>query len=204
MIEISEQTINRIHAVLHGVKDADKKVLKPALTRGLMAGKTQAGKVARENYRISKQDFDRYGYLQYNGMTQSGNDIIGSFKYSGRPIALMKYKVTPNSPKYHATPSAAVLKSSSLVAFGDEKNVFVAQMKSGHIGIFERQEGKYSKRRGKKRNKHTEKIRELLSPSVPQMVGNEQSIKTIEDRVREVINNRIDHEIGRLLDKNGG
>ena len=33
MIEVSEQTINRIHAILAGVENADKKVLKPALTR---------------------------------------------------------------------------------------------------------------------------------------------------------------------------
>ena len=44
MIEVSEQTIDRIHTILAGVEKADEKVLKPALARGLMAGKTAAGK----------------------------------------------------------------------------------------------------------------------------------------------------------------
>ena len=39
MIEVSEQTIDRIHTILAGVEKADEKVLKPALARGLMAGK---------------------------------------------------------------------------------------------------------------------------------------------------------------------
>ena len=56
MIEVSEQTINRIHAILAGVENADKKVLKPALTRGLMAGKTAAGKAVRQTYHISAGD----------------------------------------------------------------------------------------------------------------------------------------------------
>ena len=44
MIEVSEQTIDRIHTILAGVEKADEKVLKPALARGLVAGKTAAGK----------------------------------------------------------------------------------------------------------------------------------------------------------------
>ena len=58
MIEVSEQTINRIHAILAGVENADKKVLKPALTRGLMAGKTAAGKAVRQTYHIPAGDFN--------------------------------------------------------------------------------------------------------------------------------------------------
>ena len=61
-------------------------------------------------------------------------------------------------------------------------------MKSGHIGIFERkQEGK---------------IKELLSPAVPQMVGNDKVMSMVESRVNEVINQRINHEIERLLNQN--
>ena len=61
-------------------------------------------------------------------------------------------------------------------------------MKSGHIGIFERKQGG--------------KIKELLSPAVPQMVGNDEVMSTIENRVNEVINQRIDYEIERLLNQN--
>lgn len=204
MIEVSEQTINRIHAILAGVENADKKVLKPALTRGLMAGKTAAGKAVRQTYHISAGDFNSRGYMKYNSVSQGGDGIVGSIEYSGGVIPLIRFKVSPNTPKRKKTPSAAVLKASSLVKFGRKNNVFVQQMESGHIGIFERKSGEYSASRGSGQNKHTEKLKELLSPAVPQMVGNDEVMQTVEERVNEVINQRIDHEIERLLNKGGG
>lgn len=142
--------------------------------------------------------------MKYNSVSQSSDGIVGSIEYSGGVIPLIKFKVSPNTPKKKATPSAAVLKASSLTKFARQNNVFVQQMKSGHIGIFERKEGEYSASRGSGQNKHTEKLKELLSPAVPQMVGNDTVMQTVEDRVNEVINQRIDHEIDRLLSKNGG
>ncbi|RKI39971.1 hypothetical protein D7V86_12370 [bacterium D16-51] len=198
MIEVSEQTIDRIHTILAGVEKADEKVLKPALARGLMAGKTAAGKMVRQTYHISAGDFNSRGYMRYNSVTKNGDGIIGSIEYSGGVIPLMKFKVSPSAPKKKTTPSAAVLKASSLVKFNRQKNVFVAQMKSGHIGIMERQKGTVSPATGK------EKLKELLSPAVPQMVGNEKVMQNVEERVNEVINQRIEHEIERLLSKNGG
>ena len=204
MIEVSEEVLDRMHVLLAGIQDADKKVLKPALARGLMTGKTAAKKATRQTYHISASDFDSRGRLQYNAVSEEGDGVIGSLIFSGGVIPLMKFKVSPNTPKKNKTPSAAVLKSSSLVAFGNQKNVFVAQMKSGHIGIFERQSNKYSSSRGSGKTKHTQTLKELLSPAVPQMVGNQEVMTTVEDRVNEVINQRIDHEIERLLNKNGG
>ena len=198
MIEVSEQTIDRIHTILAGVEKADEKVLKPALARGLMAGKTAAGKMVRQTYHISAGDFNSRGYMRYNSVTKNGDGIIGSIEYSGGVIPLMKFKVSPSTPKKKTTPSAAVLKASSLVKFNRQKNVFVAQMKSGHIGIMERQKGTVSPATGK------EKLKELLSPAVPQMVGNEKVMQNVEERVNEVINQRIEHEIERLLSKSGG
>ena len=204
MIEVSEQTINRIHAILAGVENADKKVLKPALTRGLMAGKTAAGKAVRQTYHISAGDFNSRGYMKYNSVSQGGDGIVGSIEYCGGVRPLIRLRVAPDTPKRKKAPSAAVLKASSLVKFGRENNVFVQQMKSGHIGIFERKSGEYSASRGSGQNKHTEKLKELLSPAVPQMVGNDEVMQTVEERVNEVINQRIDHEIERLLNKGGG
>ena len=64
MIEVSERTIDRIHTILAGVEKADEKVLKPALARGLMAGKTAAGKMVRQTYHISAGDFNSRGYMR--------------------------------------------------------------------------------------------------------------------------------------------
>ena len=198
MIEVSEQTIDRIHTILAGVEKADEKVLKPALTRGLMAGKTAAKKQAVSTYRIKPSTFDEKTYIDYKGVKIGTNEVIGNIAFAGRVMPLIKFKVSPGTPKKKTTPSAAVLKASSLVKFNRQKNVFVAQMKSGHIGIMERQKGTVSPTTGK------EKLKELLSPATPQMVGNEKVMQNVKERVNEVINQRIEHEIERLLSKRGG
>ena len=74
MIEVSEQTIDRIHTILAGVEKADEKVLKPALARGLVAGKTAAGKMVRQTYHISAGDFNSRGYMRYNSVTKTGTE----------------------------------------------------------------------------------------------------------------------------------
>lgn len=205
MIEVSEQTMDRIHTILAGVEKADEKVLKPALARGLMAGKTAVGKMVRQTYHISAGDFNSRGYMRYNSVTKNGDGIIGSIEYSGGVIPLIKFKVSPSTPKKRTTPSAAVLKAGSLVKFDRKNDTFVAQMKTGHIGIFKRREKVYSGKRWTGHpTKNSQAIQELLSPAVPQMVGNEKVMQNVEERVNEVINQRIEHEIERLLSKSGG
>lgn len=203
-VDISEESINRIHALLSGMQNADTKVLKPAITRGLMAGKTQAKREVRKTYRISAGDFNKNAFIKQKNPSQSGSTIIGSIEFSGSVIPLMKFKVTPSAPKGKTAPKAAVLKASSLVAFDVDKDAFVASMNSGHIGVFKRTPGQYSRNRGSGQNKHTEKIQELYSPSAPAMVGNEEVSTSVEERMAEVINERIEHEIDRLLNKYGG
>lgn len=186
MIEVSEQTIDRIHAILAGVEKADEKVLKPALARGLMAGKTAAKKQAVATYRIKPSTFDEETYINYKGVKLETEQVIGSIIFAGRPIPLIKFKVIPNMPQEGKTPSAAVLKANSPTAFDRKGDVTVRQTRKGKIGIFQ------TRNRG---------YRELYAPSTPKMLGNEKVMQNIEDRVNEVINQRIEHEIERLLNE---
>lgn len=204
MIEVSEETISKIHTILAGVKDADKKVLKPALGRGLSAGKTAISKGVRETYRVTPSVFSNYAKIGLKGVELSGNEIVGSITYSGGVIPLYKFNVTPKKPTYGKKQvNASVMRMGSQVVF---ENAFTAQMKNGHLGVFERKGiWKMSTRNNSKKetpnNEHTEKMKELFGPSVPKMIENANVMKTAEERVNEVINQRIDHEIERLLNR---
>ena len=79
------------------------------------------------------------------------------------------------------------MRSESQVEFAE---AFTAQMPNGHIGIYER------------KNDSSYPIKQLYGPSVPRMAENAVVLKTVEDRVNEVINNRMEHELDRIL--NGG
>ncbi len=68
------------------------------------------------------------------------------------------------------------------------KHVFRAEMKSGHIGLFERY------------GKSSLPIKQLMGPSVPQMMGaNETLPEAVGDDVRKVFEERMEHEITAIL-----
>ena len=191
MIEVSEDTMNRIQTLLQGIEGAKGKVLRPAFGRAMQTGKTEAKRQALQTYHIKPGEFNSNTRVQYKGINDNPDEIIGSITFSGNPIKLIKFNVTPKTvPKGNVTPTANVLRANAPVKFSRSNDVFVQQMVSGHIGIFQREE--------------TGKLKELYAPSGPKMVENEEVMGAIEDRVNEVINKRIDHEIERLLNKNGG
>lgn len=191
MIEVKEETIQRIHTLLSGIENAKDKVLSPAFGRALQAGKTEAKRQATSIYHIKPQDFNNRTYAKYNGIDNKPDEIIGSISFVGEPIPLIKFNVSPKTPpKKNIIPKANVIRTNSQVAFSRHNDVFVQQMETGHIGIFKREE--------------SGKLKELHAPSTPKMVENEAVMGRIEDKVNEVINKRIDHEIERLLNKNGG
>lgn len=190
MIEVSENTMERMHMLLQGIEGAKGKVLRPAFGRAMQAGKTEAKKQAIATYHIKSGDFNSNTRIQYNGINDNPDEIVGSITFAGYPIKLIKYNVSPKTvPKRNTMPSANVLKANSPVKFNRRNDVFIQEV-SKNIGIFKREE--------------TGKLKELYAPSGPKMIENKEVMQSIEDRVNEVINKRIDHEIERLLSKNGG
>ena len=73
---------------------------------------------------------------------------------------------------------------------------FVAQMKSGHIGIFERTGGKTPT--------GDAEIRELMGSSVPQMLGNEEVLESLAEKTMAKMDERLEHEVNRILAGWGG
>ena len=138
------------------------------------------------------------------------------------PIALAKFKVSPNRPVSYPNgkPSPKVYKASvekgpaSKPLDGNPK-AFIAVMKNGHQGVFTRT-GKwssesssaykstreYNRGRGEKaHSSHNEVIRQLFGPSVPQMIKNDESMKNIQEEAQSTLRKRIDAEIENILRK---
>ena len=81
-----------------------------------------------------------------------------------------------------------VLKDTAPALF---ENAFVAQMDSGHVGIFERNGGISSS--------GGDAISEVMGLSVAQMVGNDQVKQKLTEEVAEKVAERYHHEVIRLL-----
>lgn len=204
-IEVSQETTNRLHAILSGLGKADEKVLKPAMQRGLTAGRAAFSKQIKSTYYVSTSVFTKYSHIGYKKVEMRSDGLIGSIEYAGTVIPLIKFNATPQKATYGKSPvKAAVKNGESQVELA---NAFTAQMPNGHIGIYERKgtwrmDGRLNKKKENTDTKHNEKIKQLYGPSVPRMAENAVVLKTVEDRVNEVINNRMEHEIDRIL--NGG
>ena len=173
---------------MSGLGKADEKVLKPAMQRGLTAGRTAFNKQIKSVYYVSPAVISRYSHIGYKKVEMRSDGLIGSIEYAGTVIPLIKFNVAPQKATYGRTSvKAAVKRDESQVEL---QKGFTAQMPNGHIGVYERKgDSNYP-------------IKQFYGPSVPRMAENTVVIKTVEDRVNEVINKRMEHELDRIL--NGG
>ena len=71
------------------------------------------------------------------------------------------------------------------------EEAFIANMRNG-TGVFERETSKRFP------------VDELMGLSAAQMVGNERIVQELQEEAQEVINERLEHEIDRILNGYGG
>jgi len=187
VIEISNEQIESVNAVMHGVQGGAEKVFYNAINRALGTVRTTAGEQIREVYAISQRDLRAESNIRLKKANR--NDLVGEISFAGCKIPLYRFNVSPKQPTRGLKVKAAVLKTRSQVEF---EQAFIARMQSGHIGMFER---KASKRLP---------IKEFLGPSVADMAGNSVVLEQVENAAQETINKRIDHEMTRILNGYGG
>jgi len=180
MIEIDDKQLERVKTVLASVPKGANRAVSSAVNRAASAARTEAVKQVRAQYIIKAQDVRSPMSIEKASMS----GLMATLRASGRVIPLSKFRISPASPPQTRPLRAQVRKGS---AGGTLRHAFVARMPSGHIGAYMR---KTSKRLP---------IKELFGPSVPHMIGNKEVMGKIEERAVEVLDERLEHEITRLL-----
>lgn len=186
MIEIKRSQIKRVDAILSGVKNARYKVFSNAINRGLTAGRTEGTKAIRQTYNVNAGTIKKYGRIKLDKAGKSST--VGQIEFSGAVIPLMRFKVSPKEVNQRKTVTAAVLRNGT---GGQIAQAYVADLKSG-IGVFER----FSRKR--------ETSQTLYGPSVAHMAENINVLPKMEKKAQKTINERVEHEITRLLNGYGG
>ena len=186
MIEITAEAVERVGAILAGVPNGAERALSNAINRGISRVKTGAIRRVKEIYTVQSGAFNEATRIRVN-KASTGN-LVGFVSFAGYKIPLYKFKVTPTAPGVKKQVRAAVMKGGG-TPFED---AFIAQMRSGHIGVFERETRKRCP------------IEEKMGLSAAQMVGNEKVIETLEEEAQQLVNQRLEHEINRLLSGYGG
>lgn len=172
MIEVQIEGIE----IFDQLKNADKQLEKAlyfAKNRALNTVKTELARGVPKKYDTKQKTIRDRTRVNKN---------TGEVSVTGSPIRLFKFRVTPTSPRRQLVTASVKRASKSL------PNAFVQRMGNGTTGVFERV--------GKSRYP----IRQLYTVSAPQMAGNEEVLDGAMERASIVFDERLSHEIGRLLD----
>lgn len=185
MIEITAKDIARVQAVLQGIPSGAQKAMAAAINRGLSKVQTAASKEVRKVYAVKAASTRKT--TSVTKKTASAGNMIGSITFSGTKIPLYEFNVSPKAANTRQPVRAGVMKG-NLTPFA---SAFIT-MANGRIGIFERE--------GNPRYP----IEQKMGLSMAQMVGNDEVITEIEQQAQETVQQRLDHEINRILNGYGG
>lgn len=200
------ETMDRAARLLSGIKGGTEKAVKRAMARSVAHLRTESAREIRKQYAISTANIRANETVHVRYTYQNGVQAYVTF--SGHKIPLHRYDgVTPAVPTqdtgrwvrakidgkwFTFHPSVQVrarkLKDKAPKPF---VNAFVAQMKSGHIGIFERTGGVTGTDR--------DKIEEKMGDAVPQMLGSKAVEERLAKGAMEKFEQRLDHEIQVIL-----
>lgn len=210
-IELTIQQLDRMEALLHGIPGAVKTAETNAFNRGLTAGKTEANKQIRQRYAISSGNVSQYSKATLRRSSGGGNAAI---EFSGPKIPIYKYKPSPatrtyvgqyipvviSEPKGDDPMWRMVFKNAKVSAMDAKEsgyksgtNWFIANFQSGHTGVF--------KRTGKAKDSGKPEIEEIWGFAVADMLDYDPAKEAVAERIEEVVNDRIEHEIGRILSR---
>lgn len=183
MITLDAEHIERAELLLKNIPGGIDKAVVRAINRSVDRAQTATVKKVRDRYYIKAGDVRKTIKVK----KANYSDQIAIIRSTGSPVALSKFKITPSKPPQKRTKKpvrARVVKGEG----GElKRRAFVAKMKSGHIGVFERA--------GKSRYP----INQFYGPSVPQMLGHKSVVTYVKERAKEQLVSRLDHEIERLL-----
>ena len=186
MIEIDMEQLARYQGILAGMGVNGEKALRAALSRGSQTAKAEATRQVKKRYALKAGDIRGSGKVFFKS-PGTGN-LIGELRFAGNRIPLYKFDVNPKTPAgingFKSIVKGHGRKDTSPAAF---ESAFIARMKSGHVGVFERETDKELP------------IRQIMGLSVPEMVGAYESREAIMEKATETIEKRLEHEISRII-----
>jgi len=205
-LTIDSDKLDRATKLLAGIPDGMSKALKSAIARTTSTVRSQSSRAISSVYAISINNLRGNVYVR-SRQQSSPDGVVGVIQFAGNKIPLFRYDSSPKYPTkdrsrtVHAiihggwrtvNPSMAAsahqLRSTGQTRF---EHVFVAMMKNGHTGIFERNGG-ISRTGG-------DAISEIMGSSYTQMLAKTEVLEEISEKAIETFDKRMEHEITRIL-----
>lgn len=205
------KSIDRATKLLAGIPGGIERAIKSALPRAVSHLRSHSGQHIRERYAISQSALRTNENVKVKYTYQNG--VTAEILFNGQKIPLYRYNgASPKQPSFNksrsvkaivsggwrtvhpgVSASGHLLNGTAPVKFD---NAFTARMKSGHTGIFERSGGVSSS--------GADAIKEIMGLSVPQMLGHKEVAEKLSEDTSKKFEERLDHEISRLISGIGG
>lgn len=185
--EVNPGSLERANKILAGIGNGSGaiKAVYSALKRAGERAKTQAGRFAAQEYTINKGTFMGHTKVRSTVSGGSGGAASVSISFMGSVIPLLEFS-TKYSRGGHLT--TTVKRSSGAAIL---QHAFVAPV-FGSAAVFEH----INQTRGP--------VEQKFGPSTAHMMQNEQVIEQMDKTITETFDQRIDHEISRILNGFGG
>jgi hypothetical protein len=155
--------------------------LSRALNRSAQTARSESVRQVRDQYTAkAKTVRDTIRITKANP-----NQLQAKITSIGSPLRLYNFKVSPKkpSPKRTTPINVEVKKGSSKSLPG----AFVANVKNGNTGVFSRVSSARLP------------IKQLYGPAVPIMMNNDDVVNAVTQKAQSTLENRIGHEINRIL-----
>lgn len=174
--DIGDGSIERAQKLLAGIPHGADKAVGSALKRAANSGMSQASKALRKEYVVKAGDITRYTRRKLHFVSSGGMTTV-DMTFRGEHIPLIRFDTKIGGD---GRVNARVKRASARTALD---HVFSAHV-GGHYGVFERETDRRFP------------IAEKFGPSVPQMLAaNDDVSQELGDKIREVFEERLDHEI---------
>jgi len=158
-----------------------KKILLRSLTKVSAQAETLGNRLVRETYNVSRSEVDKAITVRPASVT----DPTVFINVHGKMLPLIMF-----SPSQKVGRRSGVIVKIKRGGRTVSKAMFIAQMKSGHIGIFTRMEEKFMKT-----NPNRQAIRENYTISVANMFGSRPIIEALErlltDKFPAILENQL-------------
>lgn len=177
-VSISAEALERANAALKHINGAFPKAVASATNRTLEGMRTDAVNETKGRYFAKPGEIRKTLTLK---RASTGN-LGGAMVSRGGRKSLAEYRLTPSKPSKGKTIMGAV-KQGGMKSLGD--------------AFLINRGGKYRpyRRTGPGRRD----IEPLISPAIPQIIKNEETVKVMEQGAAERFEKRLDHEVLRLL-----
>ncbi len=175
------ESLRRARESLRRVKGGLERALSLSINRTLDSLKVKAARETASRYFISVGDVKKSFAVKKSNPSNISAELISR----GRRRKLSDYKLTPKTPKIKSRDyiKGAVMRAGGLKSL---PGAFLVKRGNSYQPVFRTGKGRYD-------------LKGVVSPAVPQILKNEETLSVLEQDAERVFISRLNHETLRIL-----